>query len=209
MDVYISYRDDSDTDNDNVGDNEDNCPTVANTDQLDTDEDGVGDVCDCDSPEPADIAGVWIGTHTCTSSCGDPFGGDVTLAITQNGAQASYTDSLGGAFAGTVCGAEFSYSCTDPAVVETGKFTLTSENTATKTSHYRAATDPFCEGDCQDVLVRQIEGGGGEGVGDDHDADGAAPVGDQPPGECVPFGEPCETDDDCCDDFPCVNGFCI
>ena len=37
-----------DTDGDGVLDSLDNCPLIANTDQLDTDEDGIGDVCDLD-----------------------------------------------------------------------------------------------------------------------------------------------------------------
>jgi len=37
-----------DSDNDNVCNAEDNCPGVANEDQLDNDEDGIGDVCDTD-----------------------------------------------------------------------------------------------------------------------------------------------------------------
>lgn len=37
-----------DTDGDGVPDYEDNCPDISNEDQTDTDEDGVGDVCDED-----------------------------------------------------------------------------------------------------------------------------------------------------------------
>ena len=37
-----------DTDGDGIADNIDNCPTVANTNQLDTDGDGIGDACDQD-----------------------------------------------------------------------------------------------------------------------------------------------------------------
>jgi hypothetical protein len=37
---------DEDTDNDGIDDGLDNCPAVANNNQLDVDNDGVGDVCD-------------------------------------------------------------------------------------------------------------------------------------------------------------------
>lgn len=43
-----------DADGDGVSDCADNCPTVANADQLDTDRDGRGDACDCLSC-PADL----------------------------------------------------------------------------------------------------------------------------------------------------------
>ncbi len=37
-----------DKDGDNVSDNSDNCPDIANPNQADTDHDGLGDVCDAD-----------------------------------------------------------------------------------------------------------------------------------------------------------------
>jgi len=39
---------DPDNDGDGIGDNEDNCPAIANADQADFDLDGLGDVCDSD-----------------------------------------------------------------------------------------------------------------------------------------------------------------
>lgn len=110
-------------------------------------------LADCASP--ANFAGVWTGTFSCTNSCGpDGFGGEIELTITQNGDAVSFTDSLGGSFNGTVCGGTLAFSSDDPAVVETGTLTLTSGDQATKQSHYRAS-DPVCEGDCMDTLTRE------------------------------------------------------
>jgi hypothetical protein len=50
-----------DTDGDGYVDPEDNCPTVANTDQLDTDGDGAGNACDADD----DNDGVADGSDNC------------------------------------------------------------------------------------------------------------------------------------------------
>jgi hypothetical protein len=46
--VNCNIPDTTDTDNDDIIDENDNCPLVANTDQRDTDGDGQGDACDLD-----------------------------------------------------------------------------------------------------------------------------------------------------------------
>ena len=47
-----------DTDDDGIPDDVDNCPLVANPDQLDTDGDGIGDVCDEVPPVPVPFSMV-------------------------------------------------------------------------------------------------------------------------------------------------------
>ena len=42
----MTIANDNDVDSDGVDNADDNCPAIANTDQLDTDTDGAGDVCD-------------------------------------------------------------------------------------------------------------------------------------------------------------------
>lgn len=49
-----------DTDQDGVADSLDNCPAVANPDQLDTDGDGIGDVCDATPQGNVEICGDGI-----------------------------------------------------------------------------------------------------------------------------------------------------
>ena len=44
-----------DTDSDSVGDNADNCPLISNADQSDVDDDGLGDVCDNDNGVPTAV----------------------------------------------------------------------------------------------------------------------------------------------------------
>src|SRR5262249_10720188 len=54
----------NDSDNDGIPDTTDNCPTIANANQLDSDHDGIGDVCD---PSTMDANGngqkVYVGEN--------------------------------------------------------------------------------------------------------------------------------------------------
>lgn len=52
--LCISFSNKPDTDEDGICDDSDNCPTIANADQLDSDGDGTGDVCSCDIPTAID-----------------------------------------------------------------------------------------------------------------------------------------------------------
>ena len=54
-----------DTDGDNVEDNSDNCPLIANTDQSDIDADGIGDVCETVSNKDSDGDSVEDNSDNC------------------------------------------------------------------------------------------------------------------------------------------------
>ncbi|MBK9017881.1 MAG: hypothetical protein IPM82_29705 [Saprospiraceae bacterium] len=61
-----------DQDNDTVADCFDNCPTIANTNQLDTDNDGLGDACDPCPNDPTNLCGctfVIPGNGAATVAC--------------------------------------------------------------------------------------------------------------------------------------------
>jgi len=105
---------------------------------------------------PADIAGVWEGDFSCTSSCGGIENGLVSLTILQDDYSATYTDNEA-SYEGTVCGNIYKYSgaALDNSYTERGTFTLNSNGSASKTSSYQE-TASSCSGTCSDpVLIRQ------------------------------------------------------
>ena len=53
--VSVVFADNQDNDNDGIGNQCDNCPTVPNTDQADCNTNGVGDVCDAINPGATEI----------------------------------------------------------------------------------------------------------------------------------------------------------
>lgn len=80
-------------------------------------------------------------------------GQSLTLTIVQDGASASYTDTEGGSYSGTVCGNRFTYSGGGAGWTESGLFVLNSDGTATKTSKY-SSDGRCCTGHCDDTLER-------------------------------------------------------
>ncbi|EDP97804.1 hypothetical protein KAOT1_21617 [Kordia algicida OT-1] len=79
----VSNPDQTDTDNDGIGDACDNCPSVANNDQMDADNDGIGDVCQ--GQAGANVGFVGISTNTPMSKLhvedGDVFISNINRGI--------------------------------------------------------------------------------------------------------------------------------
>ena len=103
----------------------------------------------CTQP-PGNFDGVWQGTYSCSGSC--PEGGDITLTVTQNGTEATYSDG-DASYSGYICGDVFSYRGGNAGYDESGKLSLTGTDTATKSSFYRSFVGG-CSGRCTDTLTR-------------------------------------------------------
>jgi hypothetical protein len=104
---------------------------------------------------PADFAGTWNGTWQCANDCGENDGGDITMVVTQDGTDASYTDQGGDTFLGVVCGDMFRFEFNGENYRERGTLTLTGPNTAIKRSTWRSHSPPYCGGNCTDTVTRQ------------------------------------------------------
>ena len=117
---------------------------------------GTGGTCGEGCGSPSDFSGTWTGTYECTfrdALCGEPFGGDITLMVTQNGCAATYSDEEA-TYEGSVCGNVFEFEGGGPGYTESGTLTLVTPNEATKESTF-VNTGDSCTGDCADVLSRQ------------------------------------------------------
>jgi|GEM_PF-2224018 len=115
------------------------------------------------SEAPADLAGTWTGTYTCTNWIGatsSPEEGTVTLVITEDDRHASYTDEGGATYDGVVCGRAFSFAGGRPpsadaldGYFESGRIEMAPDGkTATKASTWHGAMG---WGTCADQLTRQ------------------------------------------------------
>ncbi len=107
----------------------------------------------CDAP--ANFSGTWNGTWECVNNCGEGEGGDITLVVTQDGTDASYTDDGGATYVGVICGDMFRFEYDGELYFERGTLTMTGPNTAIKRSTWRSHEPPYCGGDCYDTVTRQ------------------------------------------------------
>jgi len=114
------------------------------------------DLIPCDLPpaEDTDILGTWTGTYQCTNFGMPDTGGHIELTITKNAdGSYHYTDSLGGAYDGHLCGnvLKFNGGALGGYYTESGTLILNSDGTGSKTSIWNSIP-PGMGGTCTDCL---------------------------------------------------------
>lgn len=110
------------------------------------------------SESPANVAGYWKSKYSCVDSCRGPQPEkELTIYITQDPqdpSKASYMDTEGARYSGTVCGNTFTFNGGGSDWTESGEIVFESADKATKISRYSVYED-CCVGNCRDQLVRQ------------------------------------------------------
>ncbi|MCB0358587.1 MAG: hypothetical protein KDD44_03100 [Bdellovibrionales bacterium] len=108
--------------------------------------------------KPASIAGYWKGSYRCEDSCDGVREEDgFTIYITQDKddpSKATFVDTEGGKYSGTLCGSTFTFSGGGSDWTESGKLIFDSQTKVRKLSQY-STHGKCCVGHCTDNLVRQ------------------------------------------------------
>ncbi len=90
--IYEMVNNNTDTDGDGIVDINDNCPLIANANQLDADNDGFGAVCDCDDT-PSTGASCNTGCSTFYLDSDNDSYGDPAVSVTTCVAPGGYVSN--------------------------------------------------------------------------------------------------------------------
>lgn len=114
------------------------------------------DLIPCDLPpaQDTDILGTWTGTYQCTNFGTPDEQGPIELTITKNAdGSYHYTDHLGAAYDGHLCGNNFKFNGGVPgSYTESGTLILNSDGTGSKTSIWNSIPPGIMGGNCTDSL---------------------------------------------------------